>query len=161
MSPLRSFLTALLALAPAPLRGQSGAAAEIRAARLAQNAALADRRMDSVASFWTSDVVITTSLGRVRRGKEAYREALTLDSGTVYVRTPTRIEPAKPWPSAWEEGEWMGKVRAGGQVIIRGRYAAQWHRVGGRWLIRSELFVGLACSGAGCERPLVTPDSIP
>ena len=78
MNAGRSFLTALLVLAPASLREQSGAAAEIRAARLAQNAAIADRRMDSVASFWSNDVVITTSLGRVRRGKDAYREALTL-----------------------------------------------------------------------------------
>jgi len=159
---------ALLVLSAPPARGQaapaggiaqtpSQAVAEIRAARLAQNAALAVRQMDSVASFWTNDVVITASLGRVLRGKEAYREALASDTGTVYVRSPTKVETANPWQSAWEEGRWVGRRGLAGPVVIQGRYAAQWHRIGTRWLIRSEVFVALACAETACSRPLASP----
>lgn len=101
-------------------------------------------------------MVITAGLGRVLRGKDAYRQAFTMDSGMVYVRTPLRIETS-PWQSAWEEGTWVGRQGLRGPVLIRGRYAAQWHRVGTRWLIRSEVFVALACSGAACRWPLASP----
>lgn len=133
------------------------AAAGVRAARLAQNAALAARSLDSAAAFWTNDVVAVTSRGGVLRGKEAYREAFAGDSVMVYVRTPERIELSTGWPLAWEDGSWTGRRGAEGPVLLSGRYAAQWHRVRGRWLIRSEVFVGLGCSGDPCAWPVQTP----
>jgi len=155
---LRRLLSAVFLLTPTLARAQGGskAIAEVRAARLAQNAVLAAHQMDSAASFWVNDVVITAGLGRVLRGKDAYRQAFALDSGMVYVRTPAHIDVATPWLSAWEEGEWVGRQGPSGPIVIRGRYAAQWHRVGTRWLIRSEVFVALACSGAACRWPLAT-----
>jgi ketosteroid isomerase-like protein len=153
------FVTVVLLLTPGRVHPQAvpSAVADVRAARIAQNAALASRQMDSVASFWVEDVVITASLGRVLRGREAYRQALIQDSAMVYVRTPSRVEAASPWPAAWEEGEWVGRQGRSGPVVIQGHYAAQWRRVGTRWLIRSEVFVALACSGEPCQRPLVSP----
>ena len=155
----RWVLSAILLLAPriGQAQGAPSAVAELRTARLAQNAVLATHQMDSAASFWAPDIVITAGLGRVLRGTDVYRQAFSLDSGTVYVRTPARIEVAAPWLSAWEEGEWVGRQASSGPVVIRGRYAAQWHRAGPRWLIRSELFVALACSGGACRWPLATP----
>jgi ketosteroid isomerase-like protein len=149
----------LVPLVPRTAHSQSmpRAAAEVRAARLAQNAVLATHQMDSAASFWTDDIVITSGLGRVLRGKAAYGEAFAGDSGMVYVRTPSSIEIASPWQSAWEQGRWVGRQGPGGPVLIHGRYAAQWHRVGNRWLIRSEIFVALGCSGAACRRTLASP----
>jgi hypothetical protein len=38
-----------------------------------------------------------------------------------------------------------------GSPSHRGRYAAQWVKRQGRWLIRSEVFVALTCSGIGCS----------
>ena len=54
-------------------------------------------------------------------------------------------------PSAWETGSWTG-YRSGqsGPALLAGRYSAQWVKQNGRWLIRSELFVALDCSGAAC-----------
>jgi len=161
MTQLSSRCLAFIAIlvAPPTIQGQapSMAAADIREARLAQNALLATNQVDSAASFWADDVVLTAGLGTVLRGKEAYRRAFAFDSGMVYVRTPTHIEAAMPWPSAWEDGEWVGRRGPDGPIVIRGRYAAQWHRVGQRWLIRSEVFVALACSGDACQWPFAAP----
>ena len=162
MRRLRSALQALFAAFPllptiAGAQGDTAAARTIRAARLAQNAVLATHQMDSAATFWASDVVITAGLGRVLKGADTYRQAFARDSAVVYVRTPEQIEAADPWTVAWEEGHWVGRVGQSGPVVIHGRYAAQWQRVGGRWLIRSELFVALGCSGAACRWPSVSP----
>jgi len=155
----RRFLLVVPALAPLIAHSQSmpRAAAEVRAARLAQNAVLATHQMDSAASFWANDVVITAGLGRVLRGKASYSQAFSADSGMVYVRTPASVEIASPWQSAWEQGRWVGRRGLHGPVLIHGRYAAQWQRVGDRWLIRSEIFVALGCSGAACRWPLASP----
>jgi len=45
-------------------------------------------------------------------------------------------------------------VAADGRPLVRGRYAAQWIKRDGRWLIRAEVFVALGCANAGCTRPL-------
>ena len=42
-----------------------------------------------------------------------------------------------------------------GPVVIGGRYSAQWVKRGDQWLIRSEVFVALTCSGVGCEATAV------
>lgn len=147
------------ALRPTPAHAQSAdrAVAEIRAARLAQNRALAAGQLDSAASFWTRDVVAVTSRGGVLRGKDQYQGAFAGDSTMVYVRRPATIEVASAWPLAWEEGHWSGHRGAGGPAVIGGRYAAQWHRIDGRWLIRSEVFVALTCSGDPCGWPIQSP----
>jgi hypothetical protein len=160
MTGPRTALTfaALSAMAgPALAQPGSQAIAEVRAARLAQNAAIAARLVDSVATFWSTDVVIVASRGRVMRGKDEYRQAFSGDSVIVYVRTPNHIEAATAWPLVWEEGTWIGHRGVGGPAVIGGRYAAQWHRVAGRWLIRSEVFVALTCSGDPCTWPVQSP----
>ena len=136
---------------PAPTSGQ---AAIIRAARAAQNAAIAAHDLDGVAQFWTEDVVITAGLGRVLRGRENYRRAFELDSGMVYERTPDHVELSAEFPLAFETGHWTGRRGADGPILIGGRYSAQWVRQDGRWLIRSELFAALSCAGDACRWPV-------
>jgi hypothetical protein len=56
------------------------------------------------------------------------------------------------WPLGYEEGTWTGRLgSATGTIVITGRYAAQWVKRGGQWLIRSEVFVALTCADAGCK----------
>jgi len=138
-----------------PGRQPSREAAAVRAARTAQNTAIAAHDIDRAASFWTDDVVIRSGLGRVIQGRDVYRATLGADTATVYNREPDRVDVSdnERWPLAFESGTWTGKSRRG-QPLIRGRYAAQWIKRDGRWLIRSEVFVALSCSGAGCSRPL-------
>ena len=128
----------------------------VRAARAAQNAAMAKGDIDRVAAFWTDDVEIRRGLGQLHVGKAAYRTLFTAfgsrDSSVVYQREPTSVEVSAKWPLAYESGIWSGHLgSATGPVVIRGRYGAQWVKREGRWLIRGEVFVALECGGVGCS----------
>jgi len=131
-------------------------AAAVRAARAAQNTAIAAHDLDRAATFWTEDVVIRSGLGRVVQGRASYRAAMAADSVTVFRREPDRVDVSDNdrWPLAFESGTWTGRGARDGRPLIRGRYAAQWIKRDGRWLIRAEVFVALGCSGTGCGRPL-------
>jgi ketosteroid isomerase-like protein len=127
----------------------------IKAARLRQNTAIAEHKIDEIASYWTDDVTICRGLGFQLMGKAAYRKLFEGDDPTsteqiVYERIPTSIDVATAWPLAFETGTWQGhRGGARGPAIIQGRYSAQWVNRGGQWLIRSEVFVALFASGPG------------
>lgn len=133
---------------------QSDSAA-IRAARSAQNRAIAAGDLDRVAAFWTDDVTVRRALGAPLDGKQAARQALVAPAtGTrlVYQRLTKDVEVSAQWPLAFETGQWEGhQDTAAGPVVIGGRYSAQWVKRTGHWLIRSEVFVALTCRGVGCE----------
>jgi ketosteroid isomerase-like protein len=131
-------------------------AAAVRSARSAQNTAIAAHDFDRAATYWTDDVVIRSGLGRVVQGRASYRAAMAADSATVFRREPDRVDVSgnDRWPLAFESGTWTGHGARDGRPLIRGRYAAQWIKRDGRWLIRAEVFVALGCSGEGCGRPL-------
>ena len=70
----------------------------------------------------------------------------------IYQRLTKEIDVSTTWPLAFESGMWEGhQGTLAGPVVIGGRYSAQWVKRGDRWLIRSEVFVALTCSGIGCE----------
>jgi hypothetical protein len=70
----------------------------------------------------------------------------------LYRHEPGTIEGSPRWPLAYEEGRWTGQLGGtSGPTVITGRYAAQWVKRDGRWLIRSEVYVALTCADAGCE----------
>jgi ketosteroid isomerase-like protein len=134
----------------------------VRAARTAQNKAIAAGDLDRVVAFWTEDVTVRRALGQPLSGREAARKALEPppDAATrlIYQRLTKDVEVSPTWPLAFETGTWEGHQGApGGPVVIGGRYSAQWVKRGDRWLIRSEVFVALTCRGAGCESQAV-PD---
>jgi len=62
-------VAAMLAAAPADQ-------AAVRAARTAQNEAIASGDLDRVASFWTEDVTVRRALGEPLSGRDAARKAL-------------------------------------------------------------------------------------
>jgi ketosteroid isomerase-like protein len=132
----------------------------IRAARAAQNAAIAAGDLDRVATFWTDDVTVRRALGQPLSGREAARKALEPPAAPathlVYQRLTKDVEVSPRWPLAFEAGVWDGHLGTiAGPSVIGGRYSAQWVKRGERWLIRSEVFVALTCSGVGCESPAV------
>lgn len=128
--------------------------AAVRAARAEQNRAIARQDLDGVARFWTEDVVRTAGLGHVLRGRSDYRDALQHDSSMVYERTPDEVQVSDQWQLAFETGHWTGRRRAYSASTISGRYTARWVKRGGQWLIHSEVFVALTCTGRLCELPL-------
>ena len=146
-------ISALVAAEPADQQA-------IRAARTAQNKAIAADDLDRVASFWTDDVTVRRALGQPLNGREAARMALEPPpapaSRLVYQRLTKEVEVSPKWPLAFETGTWEGHVgTVTGPIVIGGRYSAQWVKRADRWLIRSEVFVALTCRGAGCEAAAV------
>ena len=132
----------------------------IAAARVAQNRAIAAGDLDLAASFWTEDVTVRRALGERLSGRAAAQEALQPTgppaSRIVYQRLTREIDVSPHWPLAFETGTWQGhQGSVTGPTTIGGRYSAQWVKRGGRWLIRSEVFVALTCSGAGCQAAAV------
>ena len=148
-------LTVALLIAAAPADESA-----VRAARIDQNKAIAVGDLDRVASFWTEDVTVRRALGQPLSGRAAGLEALKPAgppaSRLVYQRLTREIDVSASWPLAFETGTWEGHLGSlTGAAIIGGRYSAQWVKRGDRWLIRSEVFVALTCSGAGCQSAAV------
>jgi ketosteroid isomerase-like protein len=146
-----SLVTLLGLMAAAPIDQ-----AAIRAARTAQNAAIASGDLDRAAAVWTDDVTVRRALGQPLSGRDAARQALVPPPAPathlIYQRLTKDVEVSPTWPLAFETGVWEGHVgTVTGPVAIGGRYSAQWVKRGERWLIRSEVFVALTCSGVGCE----------
>ena len=153
---------ALIALAANQGKAQAlqpADAAAIRAARLAQNQAMAAGDVERAASYWTEDVTIRRALGTGVAGRDAYQSILERapvpDTVLVYERTPTEIELSRQWPLAFETGTWSGRLGGKGPEVIGGRYSAQWVKRDGRWLIRSEVFVALRCAATECNAKAV------
>jgi ketosteroid isomerase-like protein len=137
------------------MNDQIGAEAEIRTARAIQTKAIADRDFDAAALIWTEDVTMRRALGQAVVGRSGYYEMLLSTSSgqnpVIYQRVAVTVDVSDRWPLAYEEGRWSGHIGdAGGKPVMTGRYAAQWVKRDGRWLIRSEVFVALTCEGAGC-----------
>ena len=141
----------------APAHGVAPIAEEqaVRAARAAQNEAIASGNIDRMAEYWTDDVEIRRGLGQLIVGREAYRQLFvgsgSPDSTLVYQREPAIVTISAKWPLAYESGTWAGHLGGvNGPAVIGGSYAAQWVKRDGRWLIRGEVFVALSCAATGC-----------
>lgn len=130
-------------------------ASDIRAARKAQNAAMAAGDVERAAQWWTDDVAIRRGLGAPVSGIAAYKAILerapVSDTALVYSRTTTGVTVSDHWPLAFETGTWTARRGGKGHALIRGQYSAQWVKRDGKWLIRGEVFVALTCSGTGCD----------
>jgi ketosteroid isomerase-like protein len=126
----------------------------IRAARVAQNRAIAAGALDSAATFWVSDVAVTAGLGATLQGREIYKQAFAHDADFRYERSTARVVVSSNWPLAWEQGTWAGFRNGVVAPVIQGSYSAMWIKDGGRWRIRSELFVAMNCAAAACRWPV-------
>lgn len=146
-------------LAPATrAQGTAADAAAIQEARRLQTQALARNDLDTVVSYWDPAITIRRALGHPVDGAQAARKLLepapNANPATtiVYQREATGVTVSPHWPLAYEEGRWSGHVgSADSKPILSGRYAAQWVKREGRWLIRSEVFVAIDCADAGCK----------
>jgi ketosteroid isomerase-like protein len=138
------------------MNDQNDAVADIKTARAAQNRAIANRDFEAASLLWTEDVTMRRALGQAVMGRSEYRDMLSSAASgqdpIIYQRTAVTVDVSDRWPLAYEEGRWSGHSgNADGPSVIAGRYAAQWVKRDGRWLIRSEVFVALTCEGAGCR----------
>jgi uncharacterized protein (TIGR02246 family) len=125
----------------------------IRDARARSNAAIAARDPEAIAQLWMDDVHVTASTSAQTNGRAANRERMAQQFArrpdTVYVRKPIAIDVHQPWAVAAERGEWIGRwTEPDGLMEIGGTYLVQWRKIGGRWLIQSELYVPTQCKGS-------------
>ena len=128
----------------------------IRAARMSQNQAIASGDLDRASSFWTDDVTVRRALGQPMSGRAEVRKVFEPPAPLIYQRLTKDVEVSAKFPLAFETGVWEGRQgSASGPAVIGGRYSAQWVKRDGHWLIRSEVFVALTCSGSGCEVQVV------
>ncbi len=133
--------------------------AAIKAARIAQTQAMAVDDLDKVVTWWVPDITIRRAMGQPVDGAAAARKLLVPPANPspnrlIYQREPVSVQVSPNWPLAYEEGRWSGHPGSVANApVLGGRYSAQWVLRDGKWLIRSEVFVALTCSGAGCTFP--------
>ena len=127
----------------------------IRQARAASNQAIARHDVPAIVAFLDEKFQISASNGSFLRGRlemgNAFAARFAEFEDAVYVRTPESVEVNPVGTVAAETGRWTGSwTTPEGPFRTGGRYAASWRKIAGRWLIHSELFVPLFCSGPGC-----------
>jgi ketosteroid isomerase-like protein len=161
-STISLFIAAGVALTALSAHGQSGTAtsdeAKIKESRRLQTLALAKNDLDTVVKYWDPAITIRRALGQPVDGAQAARKLLEPSANQnpataiVFQREATSVTVSSNWPLAYEEGKWSGHVgSADSKPIMTGRYAAQWVKRDGVWLIRSEVFVAIDCADAGCK----------
>ena len=157
--PLLTLLACSLSLS-AGAQGSSTASDEatIKESRRLQTQALARNDLDTVVKYWDPAITIRRALGHPVDGAAAARKLLEPAAAPnpattiVYQREATSVTVSPNWPLAYEEVRWSGHVgSADAKPILAGKYAAQWVKRNGAWLIRSEIFVAIDCADAGCK----------
>ena len=124
----------------------------IRQARKRSNEAIAKKDSNALAEIWTDDYHVLTSRNVELSGREnrhLFAEDFKSANSKVFVRTSTNVEIYPDWNMAAENGHWTGHWKEpDGEVNISGTYFAKWHKIGGLWKIRAEIFVPLHCTGS-------------
>ena len=121
---------------------------EIRSIREASNEALKNMDDGSYLDFLMDDVQITTGAGTVLSGKQALIEymANSVNEPIYWLRTAEKILVNEEAGLAWERGNWGGYHEDDSLSefpVVKGKYAAQWKKVGDTWKIQSQIFVTL------------------
>jgi len=127
--------------------------AAIRAARAANNAAIAGHDMGAFLPMYADDAVFTWSNGSSAMGKPALSAFFARDFGDAafqtYIRAPSSISISDRGVRAAEHGHWTA-LKAG--TRYGGDYLAHWAKGANGWQVRGETYVKLYCEG-----PLCTP----
>lgn len=128
---------------------------QIRRARAESNRAIARHDVPGIVAFLSAEYQASVSSGAFLHSPAEMGDVFTARfaefKDAVYVRTPDSVMVSMSGQAAAESGSWVGSwTTAGGPFRTGGRYAAYWRKVAGKWLIHSELFVPLFCTGPGC-----------
>ncbi|MBS0331584.1 MAG: nuclear transport factor 2 family protein [Proteobacteria bacterium] len=113
----------------------------IRARRRLTNRFIADKQAPRLRPFFMPDARLIPGGGGLILGADAivaaFGEQMRQPGFEAYVRTPDAVEVDASGDVAAETGRWTGNGQSGA-------YLAAWRKVGGQWVIESELFVTLA-----------------
>ncbi len=137
----------------------SASESAVRAARARSNAAISARDTLTLISLVSPSYHAVSSRNAHTNGRDGvaaqWRAQFTAHPDVRYVRTPQTVRVYAPWQMAEERGAWVGQwSESDGAVVIRGSYTAKWRRVEGQWLLETEVFTPLACTGSSyCSTP--------
>jgi ketosteroid isomerase-like protein len=127
--------------------------AAIKAARAANNRAIAAHDLKSFLAAFADDAVFTWSNGTHAVGRIQLASRFDQDFADPnfdrYVRTPASISVSDRGVRAIERGSWTALKKA---TRYGGDYVAHWVRTPDGWRVAGELYVKLYCGG-----PLCTP----
>jgi CubicO group peptidase (beta-lactamase class C family)/ketosteroid isomerase-like protein len=132
---------------------EASAQAAIRAARDLFNQAIVDRDLGAIDGLLMGTYHIVSGRSSQDSGHDAnvavWRTIFDSDPDVLYVRTPRKVRVNKEFGLAEELGNWAGNYTSNGHPgEASGVYAAKWQRAeDGRWLLQSEVFTTLECSG--------------
>lgn len=129
---------------------------QIRRARAESNRAIARHDVPGILAFLAAEYQASVSNGAFLHSPaemgDVFSARFAEFKDAVYVRTPDSVVVSTSGQAAAETGTWVGSwTTTGGPFRTGGRYAAYWRKVAGKWLIHSELFVPLFCTGSGCR----------
>lgn len=122
----------------------------ITQARELSNQAIANKDTAALGKHWATDIVVISSRNSEFHGRRQYQMgfAREFEAGRIFLRKPKRIELFQAWKMASEEGDWYGQWEdKDGPVQLSGIYFAKWHKIDGKWLIRTEIFMPTKCRG--------------
>lgn len=125
----------------------------IRALRTQSNRAIVDRDLKAFGQTMLSDIEVTRGSGTHISGRDSVLTSVAVqfkDAAFLgYVRFSDSIQVSTSGPLAAEHGHWIGRFqRPDGIQTLTGVYLAMWRKTDIGWKIRSELFVGLTCTGS-------------
>ncbi len=137
------------------------AAAHVRAARDSFNRAIATRDLYVIDGLLMPTYHIVTGRSVQDAGHDSnvamWEGLFASDPTMLYVRTTREVRVNEEFGLAEELGDWAGNYMSNGQPgEASGVYAAKWQRADdGRWLLQSEVFTTLECSGGpqACRPP--------
>jgi ketosteroid isomerase-like protein len=140
---------------PAALSAQQDDVEMIRALRAQSNEALARHDVEGILATVDPQIHVTGGGGQLIPGADSLGASFGAQfnefDDLVYVRSLESVEISASLPRAAENGTWVGTLTVPtGPVRAGGQYSAHWHKVDGRWLIRSEIYIELFCEGSGC-----------
>jgi ketosteroid isomerase-like protein len=156
MKTARFFLIGIIMLqcAQAQLAQQGGEAA-VRAAREQSNRAITQHDIKAFEQTLSPDFVMVRGSSAFVPSKAAYvklfAEGFADPKAITYRRITDQVEVSSAAPLAAEHGHWVG-LNPDGTTAYKGTYLAMWRWTKDRWLLRSELYVVLACEqGPACR----------
>ena len=132
---------------------QQNDASQIRALRRASNQAIEARNLDAFSQTMLPDIAVTRGNGTHVVGRDSVLASVAVQfkdpNFLGYVRQTDSISISKSNPLAAEHGHWTGRFRQpDGIQEVKGVYLSMWRRTEAGWMIRSELFVTLSCTGS-------------
>lgn len=120
--------------------------------RMTFNAAIARQDLSKMEEYCADDIIVVTSRNTKFLNREQYAGGLQQEFNSkddlIYVRTPESIKVFPAWEMAAESGLWVGKWKVNDESTdIKGTYYAKWKKSNGQWLITTEVFTPLKCTG--------------